>query len=68
MDMDKSSLEAYIYRPLANTETDIRLVKLFPGAFDDNIQLERIHATLKEPKSQLETRFTRKELQTNCVS
>jgi hypothetical protein len=64
MDTDKSSLETYIYQPLANAETDIRLIKLLPGAFNDNIRLEIIHVTLKEPKSQPATRLTRKELQT----
>jgi hypothetical protein len=64
MDTDKSNLETYIYQPLTNAETDIRLTKLLPGAFDDNIRLEIFHVTLKDPKSQPEIRLNRKELQT----
>ena len=59
----KSSLETYTYQPLGDAEADIRLIKLLPGAFGENIQLEITHVTLKEPKSQRETRLTRKELQ-----
>jgi hypothetical protein len=64
MDNDKSSLKSYQYQPLANAETDIRLIKLFPGAFDDDLRLEITHVTLKEHKSKPETRLTRKKLQT----
>jgi hypothetical protein len=45
MNTVKSSLETYKHQPLANAETVIGLIMLFPGAFDDNIWLEIFHVT-----------------------
>jgi len=63
-DSEIDQLEPYQYSPLANPERDIRLLRLFPGRFEDPIRISIFHASLAdEPKPRRPpTRLTRAEM------
>jgi len=54
----------YQYSPLEARDEEIRLIRLAPGTFDNNIQFEMFHASLHEPKDVIQSpRLNLRELQ-----
>ena len=63
--MSTHSQQLYEYRQLDDSQREIRLLKILPGRFDDELLLEIFHTAFVAPKEPAsDTRSSLKEIQT----
>ncbi|KAF2442642.1 hypothetical protein P171DRAFT_522385 [Karstenula rhodostoma CBS 690.94] len=62
MDSAESILQEYEYRPLDADAQEIRLIRLLPGTFDDELVVEIFHTPFVEPEPAKDIRLDLREI------